>query len=125
VYSTATSDPYWVGAVPIDRYEVVPPSPYVGGVWIGGAWIDEGGHRGWRPGRWAPPHDGYHRAPRYRDGRGHDPRSYPDPRGYHDPRATPPVDRPTRRAVRSSRRATSRRGAVTPPQGNRWQRPSG
>ena len=47
--------PYY-GAVPY--YESVPVSPYSGGIWIGGSWNDDHGHRRWLPGRWAPPHSG-------------------------------------------------------------------
>jgi hypothetical protein len=36
-YAYGPSEPQWVGAVPIERYETIPPSPYVGGIWIGRA----------------------------------------------------------------------------------------
>lgn len=51
----------WVEPPP-PVYRVVPPSPYVGGLWIEGTWIHDHGRRVWHPGRWVPPGHG-HRGP--------------------------------------------------------------
>lgn len=73
--------PAWVEPAPY-YYQTVPPSPYVGGIWIEGSWNDEHGRREWRPGHWVPPHPGdvHGRPPHRGDGR------YAGDQGHRPPR---------------------------------------
>ncbi|WP_263368002.1 hypothetical protein [Edaphobacter bradus] len=52
------------------QYEVAPPPPQVGYVWIGGYWTPNDGRYVWYPGRWVrPPYeDGEWRAARWEHG---------------------------------------------------------
>jgi hypothetical protein len=44
-------------APPPPEVEVIPPSPGIGFVWVGGSWIHSGRHYVWVRGRWQrPPH---------------------------------------------------------------------
>ena len=50
-------------APPAPYYEVQPPLPYPGAIWIGGYWNWSGHRHVWVPGRYERPRPGYHYAP--------------------------------------------------------------
>ena len=80
----------WIES-PAPVYQVVPPSPYVGGIWIEGTWVQDRGRRVWQPGRWTPPgHEHRNPPPRYRDPPPREGRPWPVPRPGFDDRGRPP-----------------------------------
>ena len=71
------------------RYEVAPPMPEVGYVWVPGYWAPSGPRYVWYPGRWSqPPYYGAGWRPAHWEHEGHGWRYYEGgwgPRGVHGP----------------------------------------
>ena len=58
-------------APPAPQVEVIGVAPYVGHIWLGGAWFWEGGRHIWHPGHWEAPRPGHIWVPHHwqNDGR--------------------------------------------------------
>lgn len=61
----AASDVYTTVAPPVTQYEVVPPVPYAGAVWVGGYWNWTGGRHVWVPGHYVAGRPGYRWQPHH------------------------------------------------------------
>ncbi len=66
-------------APPPPQVEVIGVAPYVGHIWLGGAWFWEGGRHIWHPGHWEAPRPGYVWMPHHWE---HDGQSWHFREGY-------------------------------------------
>jgi hypothetical protein len=66
-------------APPPPQVEVIGVAPYVGHIWLGGAWFWEGGRHIWHPGHWEAPRPGHVWVPHHWE---HDGQSWHFREGY-------------------------------------------